>query len=143
MLPDDIREWREKKGLTQSQLGALCGVGKSSVSQWESGATVPSGSAKVILEELVSGRRAIIPLTGLEERLLDELVTRTQAADRHDFLSRALLKAIQEDEVIAPAAPGKGVKYPAAKDLKKTVPMITALNPPARVADEAKTPEKK
>jgi transcriptional regulator with XRE-family HTH domain len=95
---DTIKEWRISKGLTQGELGKLCGVGKSSVSQWESLATEPSGAARVILEDFIAGRRAIIQLTGLEERLLNELVRMTHSKSREEYLEQALLKAIRESE---------------------------------------------
>jgi transcriptional regulator with XRE-family HTH domain len=38
-MGDRIRQLREARGLTQQQLGALVGVTKSAVSQWEDGST--------------------------------------------------------------------------------------------------------
>ena len=38
-MGDRIKLLREAKGLTQSELGKLCGVSKSAVSQWEDGST--------------------------------------------------------------------------------------------------------
>lgn len=38
-MGDRIKLLREAQGLTQQQLGELCGVSKSAVSQWEDGTT--------------------------------------------------------------------------------------------------------
>lgn len=38
-MGERIRALREARGLTQTQLGELCGVSKSAVSQWEDGTT--------------------------------------------------------------------------------------------------------
>lgn len=38
-MGDRIKALREARGLTQTQLGELCGVSKSAVSQWEDGST--------------------------------------------------------------------------------------------------------
>jgi transcriptional regulator with XRE-family HTH domain len=38
-MGDRIKALREARGLTQTQLGELCGVSKSAVSQWEDGTT--------------------------------------------------------------------------------------------------------
>lgn len=107
MSPSEIKDFRKRKGLTQEELGKLCGVGKSSVSQWESGTTDPSGSARVILEEFLSGIRAIIPLTPLEDRLLDELVERHGVANREDLLKKLVLEAIATNPPPKSGRPGK------------------------------------
>ncbi|WP_193211426.1 helix-turn-helix domain-containing protein [Luteolibacter marinus] len=94
MTAEKIRAFRTSKGLTQEELGKLCGVGKSSVSQWESGATEPSGPSRVILEDYLSGERALIPLTPLEEKLLNELLQRSGLATREELLKKLVLDAI-------------------------------------------------
>jgi transcriptional regulator with XRE-family HTH domain len=38
-MGDRIKRLREAQGFTQTQLGELCGVSKSAVSQWEDGST--------------------------------------------------------------------------------------------------------
>jgi transcriptional regulator with XRE-family HTH domain len=38
-MGDRIRQLREARRMTQTQLGHVCGVTKSAVSQWESGST--------------------------------------------------------------------------------------------------------
>lgn len=88
--PEAIKAFRKRKGLTQIELGKLCGVGKSAVCLWESGESAPSGAAKLLLEDFLSGRRCIVPLTEQEERLLDEGVKRGNFADRADYLACAV-----------------------------------------------------
>ena len=39
---DRIRELRRRHGMTQDELGEICGAGKSAVSQWENGDTKPT-----------------------------------------------------------------------------------------------------
>ena len=94
MNAEKIRAFRASKGLTQEELGKLCGVGKSSVSQWESGVTEPSGPSRVILEDYLSGDRALIPLTPLEEKLLNELLERSGLESREELLKKLVLDAI-------------------------------------------------
>lgn len=99
MTPDEIKAYRKKKDLTQEELGKICGVGKSSVSQWEKGTTEPSGSARIILDDLLSGDRMLIPLTPLEERLLDELVKRHKLDSREELLKKLVLDSIGQEPV--------------------------------------------
>ena len=40
LTPDEIRDGREKLGLTQKQFANLLGVGEATVSRWETGAQV-------------------------------------------------------------------------------------------------------
>jgi transcriptional regulator with XRE-family HTH domain len=94
MTPEEIKSFRKLKSLTQSDLGERCGVGKSSVSQWESGATEPSGAARTILEELMSGARSLFPLTALEERYMEEAV-RLSGLDRETLLESIVLDLIR------------------------------------------------
>jgi transcriptional regulator with XRE-family HTH domain len=69
---ENIRNIRKRKGLTQEELGALLGVGKSAVSRWESGerevtlATMRNIAAAldVPLERLVEGLESSPDLSG-------------------------------------------------------------------------------
>lgn len=54
MTADQIRTYRESKGLTQSQFAALLRVSPTAVTQWEKG-QVPSGPASLLLEHLIEG----------------------------------------------------------------------------------------
>lgn len=121
MTPDAIRKFRKSKGLSQEELGKLCGVGKSAVSQWESGSNVPTGSAKILLEEFLNGLRCIVPLTQQEEKLLDENVQKGNFATREDYLAASLVHLIRHGGFDVPvrnqvAAP---VKYPTLAQLPK------------------------
>jgi transcriptional regulator with XRE-family HTH domain len=95
MTPDEIKRFRKSKGLSQEELGKLCGVGKSAVSLWESGGNVPAGSAKVLLEEFMGGTRCIVPLTQAEEQLLDRNVHEGNFVSREDFLAASLVHLLR------------------------------------------------
>ena len=139
MTPHDIKAFRKRKGLSQSELGDLCGVGKSAVSQWESGNSEPTGGARKLLEDYISGARCIVPLTEQEERLLDENVQRGNFGSREDFLTSSLVHLIRHGSfdlplrVIAAEDPAEyGAKQPA-----NTAPFIS----PDPVAGNADSPQ--
>lgn len=104
MTPAEIKAFRKSKGISQEELGRLCGVGKSAVSQWESGSTEPAGAARLLLDDYVSGRRSIVPLTAQEERLLDENVQRGNFPSREDFLAASLIHLIRNGTFDVPKA---------------------------------------
>ncbi|SKA94751.1 Helix-turn-helix [Prosthecobacter debontii] len=54
MTAEQIRNYRESKGLTQSQFASLLRVSPTAVTQWEKG-QVPSGPASLLLEHLIEG----------------------------------------------------------------------------------------
>lgn len=99
-----IRHFRKRHGLTQEELGRLCGVNPSSVGRWESGQAVPEGATWLLLRGLLDGSRNFRPLTRPEERLLDEAVVRGGFATRESFLSACLLDLLKQRN-IAPAVP--------------------------------------
>ncbi len=45
---DDIKKFREQKGLTQKQLSELCGVTLRTVQNWEAGRTIPDNIVKLL-----------------------------------------------------------------------------------------------
>ena len=100
--PEEIKAFRKRKGLSQLEFGKLCGVGKSAVSQWESGTTEPTGGALVLLQDYMSGNRCIVPLTDQEERLLNENVQKGNFASREDFLSASLVHLIRHGNFDVP-----------------------------------------
>ena len=60
MTPEQVREARQRLGLTQSQLAdvlRLGGDGKRLVRRWEAGETRVSGPASVAIEALLTGWR--------------------------------------------------------------------------------------
>ncbi|TDU64345.1 helix-turn-helix protein [Prosthecobacter fusiformis] len=54
MNSEQIRNYRESKGLTQSQFSAMLRVSPTTVTQWEKG-QAPSGPASLLLEHLIEG----------------------------------------------------------------------------------------
>lgn len=49
---DIIKELRQSRGITQSELARLCGVHQTAVSQWENGRTLPDKNALVRLSDI-------------------------------------------------------------------------------------------
>lgn len=98
MTPRQIKEYRIAKNMTQARLGELCGVKKSSVSQWESGSTVPSGKAKMELEKLLNGDQAVLPLSPVEQRLMAQLIQIRKAKDRTKLLEQLVLESLRRDD---------------------------------------------
>lgn len=45
---DDIKKFREQKGLTQKQLANFCGVTLRTVQNWEAGKTIPDNIVKLL-----------------------------------------------------------------------------------------------
>jgi transcriptional regulator with XRE-family HTH domain len=54
MNAEQIRNYRESKGLTQSQFAGMLRVSPTAVTQWEKG-QAPSGPASLLLEHLIEG----------------------------------------------------------------------------------------
>ena len=52
-IGQNIRALRKKKGLTQAQLGGLCGISGGAVGSYENGITVPK---RRVVEKLEIGR---------------------------------------------------------------------------------------
>ncbi len=92
---DSIRAWRERKGISRETLADLCGVSYAAVSNWELDRHEPHGAAGRILDDLMGGRIAVIPLTEQEETLLDEAVRRGGFKDRTDFLTQILVDVLK------------------------------------------------
>jgi transcriptional regulator with XRE-family HTH domain len=63
-LGDRIREERENKGWSQTELGKRVGVGKSSVSQWENGTTKKMDGLNMVLAAKALGLSADWLATG-------------------------------------------------------------------------------
>ena len=90
MKPDEIKDLRKEKKLTQEQLGELCGVGKSAVSHWESGKDNPSGPSLKILQQLRDGDLVVSEISDLEMKLLDQNVLAGAFKSREDYLTASL-----------------------------------------------------
>lgn len=56
IAPEEIRKFREDKGLSQQQLASMLNVGVASLSRWENGTKNPSGPAAAILAALIGGK---------------------------------------------------------------------------------------
>ncbi len=69
-LKTRIKERRQQLNLTQDQLGERCNTGKSAVSQWEKGTTVPSVETLLLLREALDCSIDWL-LTGTEGRVED------------------------------------------------------------------------
>lgn len=91
---DAIRSWRKQKGLSRQEIGKVCGVSAATVHNWEAGRNRPHGKAAETLRLMISGETAIIPLTPLEERLLNELQARRGLATREDLIKSLLLEEL-------------------------------------------------
>lgn len=73
-LPERIKFLRRRMGVTQEQLGGLCGVSKAAVAQWEGGYTTPTtdklralaGLCGVSLDWLVSDDSTIPPADAIQ-----------------------------------------------------------------------------
>jgi len=82
MTGEQIRQARERRGLTQEQLAQAIGVGQRTVGNWERGATVPLNRMGMLREFFgIDEEDATDPIhTAPEVTLLAELLRR--AADR-------------------------------------------------------------
>lgn len=75
MIADRIRELREQRGLTQSELARQLGITRSSVNAWEMGISIPSTQYvvelahlfKVTTDYLLCVDAATINVSGLTE----------------------------------------------------------------------------
>lgn len=102
MNPQEIKDLRLEKKLTQAELGHLCGgVKKSGVSAWENGKRKPSGAALKILEELRDGEIVITELSDLEVKLLDQNVQVGGFEDREDYLTKSLKHLLQHGKFLS------------------------------------------
>lgn len=91
MSPDEIKDLRLKKNLTQTQLGEICGgVNKSGVSAWENGNRRPSGAAMKILRQLRDEDLVVSQISELELKLLDQNVSLGNFRNREDYLTESL-----------------------------------------------------
>jgi len=53
--PEQIREFRVKKNLSQEQLASMLGVSVSTIIRWEQGSSSPTGTASAVLAAITSG----------------------------------------------------------------------------------------
>ncbi len=105
MNPNEIKDYRTKKNLTQSELADICGSTKASVSRWEKGTNKPLGSSLKILNQLISGELIISQVTNLEAKLLDQNVEVSNYDNREDFLTASLKYLLLHGEFMPLDAP--------------------------------------
>jgi putative transcriptional regulator len=58
--PGDIREVRERSGMTQQQFAATFGIGLGTLQKWERGERRPSGAAKSLLRVMQADLPAVV-----------------------------------------------------------------------------------
>lgn len=58
---DDLRKWREARGMSQNDLAAKLGVDQSTVSRIERGELEPSSSVKIIFNAIIAPISAVAP----------------------------------------------------------------------------------
>lgn len=53
MFEKNLKEYRERKGITQNELGALVGVTQGAIAQFENGSAVPNVKTAVRIAEVL------------------------------------------------------------------------------------------
>lgn len=95
MTGKEIREWRERRQISREDLARLCSVSYAAVANWELDRNSPHGAALERLKVLMDGQVAIVPLTQLEEKILDEAVERGRFESREAYLAAGLTEVIR------------------------------------------------
>ena len=97
-LPENLRELRELRGLTQSELGRLAGIAPGSVSHFETGQRVPSVESLVKLADALSvsvdallGRQAAVTGQSVDPIFLRASKARPETLETLRRLTAALL----------------------------------------------------
>lgn len=90
-----LRAWRKQKGLRREDVADACHVSAMAVYNWESGRSNPHPAVLPNLERLINGEIAVIPLTQLEEKILDEAVNRGRFESREAYLAAGLTEVIR------------------------------------------------
>lgn len=142
-----LREWRKQRGLRREDIAKACHVSTVAVHNWENGRNKPHAAIIPKLKAMMSGEIAVIPLTAIEERYLDEAVKKGKFKDREDYLAFTLLRVIagehgrvsegyyclpKPDAAATPMAaePGNGTTSPRLTDAN-TASDIVMLPPKA------------
>ncbi len=95
MTGKEIRDWRESRQMSREDLAGLCSVSYAAVANWELDRNSPHGAALERLNVLMEGQFAVIPLTQLEEKILDEAVNRGRFESREAYLAAGLTEVIR------------------------------------------------
>jgi SOS-response transcriptional repressor LexA len=128
-LGDRIREKRKAKGLTLQQLGDVFGISRSSVSDWERGATRPDQNKLVRLAEALD--------TSMEYLLQNSdlkapVIVKSEIGTAHTVIDRNVTGADQPAgklPVISWAQAGEWGDKLNAKDLGDSVEWVTSPYP--------------
>ena len=125
MKPDEIKDLRKKKKLTQAELGELCGVDKASVSKWEKGKNNPSGGALKILQQLQDGQLVITELSDLESKLLEQNVKIGGFKSSEEYLTASLKHLLQHGTFmsILPSENGETAAERAQREAENVTPL--------------------
>lgn len=126
MTAEQIRAYRESKGLTQSQFASMLRVSPTAVTQWEKG-QAPSGPASLLLEHLIQGAPLFsssgdadwdMPLTLKEWEELERRRVRTGFISVRDYMvwlvRREMQQALPPAELL-PETPLKRHRSPKAR----------------------------
>lgn len=97
MTGEEISAWRESRGLSRQDLADMCHTKYGTVANWELNRNSPRGAAKERLESLMHGRIAVVDLTPMEEKLLNEAVKRGGFKDRTAFFVFAITELIKRE----------------------------------------------
>lgn len=116
MNGEEIKALRLAKGLTQSELGELCGVDKASVSKWEKRKNNPSGGALKVLSMLAAGDLVVSQVSPLEVKLLDQNVEVGRFRNREDYLTASLKHLLVHGRFLTLDDAGRGPEFKAAED---------------------------
>lgn len=81
--------------MSREDLAGLCSVSYAAVANWELDRNSPHGAALERLKVLMEGQVAVIPLTQLEEKILDEAVNRGRFESREAYLAAGLTEVIR------------------------------------------------
>lgn len=109
MTAEQIRQYRESKGLTQSQFASLLRVSPTAVTQWEKG-QVPSGPASLLLEHLILGTPLFssggdadwdMPLTLKEWEELERRRARTGFLSVRDYMVWLVRQEMQKSPPVS------------------------------------------
>lgn len=119
MTAEQIRAYRESKGLTQSQFASMLRVSPTAVTQWEKG-QAPSGPASLLLEHLIEGAPLFsssgdadwdMPLTLKEWEELERRRVRTGFLSVRDYMvwlvRREMRQALPPAELLLDETPLK------------------------------------
>jgi transcriptional regulator with XRE-family HTH domain len=57
LTPQAIQQFRKERGLSRQQLASMLGVGRTTISRWETGQAHATGTAAVVLQTVITATR--------------------------------------------------------------------------------------